>query len=315
MKKYWIISTLFLIGASIPLYAQVWSGSLSSDFTTHSGNVGIGTTATNAKLNIEGNGDWTMRLKDINGGTDWFVGSSGSVYGVGAGRLVFSPTSSSVNTVLTLTNYGRVGVGNGNYGPRAVLDVGYPQTAGILSSAFGRLSEGNSSGEGTYLGARAYSTSAINIKSFALEHGFYGNINSSINFYRGADVTGGYITFATNTNAERMWILNNGNVCIGGQFTVGYKLAVDGTIGAREVNVNSNNWADYVFDKDYKLLPLTEVEKYIKANHHLPEVPSTEEVEANGINVGEMNALLLKKIEELTLHIIDLEKRIKKAGL
>ena len=62
-----------------------------------------------------------------------------------------------------------------------------------------------------------------------------------------------------------------------------------------------NGWADYVFAKDYKLMPLKEVEKYININGHLPEVPSTEEAIKNGIELKEMNILLLKKVEELTL--------------
>lgn len=70
------------------------------------------------------------------------------------------------------------------------------------------------------------------------------------------------------------------------------------------------NWSDFVFDRDYDLMTLKEVESYIKENGHLPDVPSAEEVKANGVEVGEMNAILLQKIEELTLYIIELEKKI-----
>ena len=70
------------------------------------------------------------------------------------------------------------------------------------------------------------------------------------------------------------------------------------------------NWSDFVLDRDYDLMTLKEVESYIKENGHLPDVPSAEEVKANGIEVGEMNAILLQKIEELTLYIIELEKKI-----
>lgn len=92
----------------------------------------------------------------------------------------------------------------------------------------------------------------------------------------------------------------------------GYKLAVDGKIITEEVDIRlSGNWPDYVFEEEYVLVPLAEVEQYINENKHLPEVPSAEEVEKEGISVGEMNAVLLKKIEELTLHMIEQEKRIK----
>lgn len=89
-------------------------------------------------------------------------------------------------------------------------------------------------------------------------------------------------------------------------------LSVDGLILAKEVRVAVANthWADYVFDKSYKLKSLAEVENYINENKHLPDVPSVEEVNKNGIDVVETNAILLKKIEELTLYLIDMKKEI-----
>jgi hypothetical protein len=69
-------------------------------------------------------------------------------------------------------------------------------------------------------------------------------------------------------------------------------------------------WADYVFDEDYDLMSLSEVESFIKENKHLPDVPSAKEVKKDGLDVAEMNATLLKKVEELTLHIIELEKKV-----
>lgn len=109
----------------------------------------------------------------------------------------------------------------------------------------------------------------------------------------------------------RLSILQSGSVGIG-TTTPTEKLEVNGTIRSREVKVETTGWPDYVFEPNYKLRSLEEIEKFIKSNNHLPEVPSSAEVEENGIALGEMNALLLKKIEELTLHIIEQEKRIKK---
>ena len=68
------------------------------------------------------------------------------------------------------------------------------------------------------------------------------------------------------------------------------------------------NWSDYVFDKEYKLAPLSDVEKYIKDNKHLPGVPSAEDVKCDGIDMAQMDATLLKKIEELTLYVLQLKK-------
>lgn len=86
-------------------------------------------------------------------------------------------------------------------------------------------------------------------------------------------------------------------------------LTVNGTIHAKEVKVDLNIVGpDYVFEEDYKLPSLTEVATYIKQNKHLPEIPSATEMEEKGINLSEMNMLLLKKIEELTLYMIELKK-------
>lgn len=92
-------------------------------------------------------------------------------------------------------------------------------------------------------------------------------------------------------------------------------LAVNGQINATAVQVKltdgSGCFPDYVFNKEYKLLSLGEVERYINANKHLPDVPSAEEVEAEGMDLAKMNNILLRKVEELTLHMIEMEKKIK----
>ncbi|MBN2520193.1 MAG: LamG domain-containing protein [Bacteroidales bacterium] len=106
-----------------------------------------------------------------------------------------------------------------------------------------------------------------------------------------------------------------GNVGIGTDLSSNpnnYKLAVNGTIGATEVKIENSSatWFDFVFQPDYNLIPITELEQYINQNKHLPEIPTTEEVAEEGISLGEMNAKLLQKIEEQTLYIIELNKRI-----
>lgn len=91
-----------------------------------------------------------------------------------------------------------------------------------------------------------------------------------------------------------------------------YMLAVKGRVIATEVRVkNSNNWPDYVFSNEYDLLPIEDLETFISKEQHLPDVPSAEEVVAQGgSDVGEMNKILLQKVEELTLYIIQLNKKI-----
>ena len=87
-------------------------------------------------------------------------------------------------------------------------------------------------------------------------------------------------------------------------------MQVNGTIHAREVIVNVDFPADYVFKPSYKLMPLHEVEQYVNINSHLPEMPSAAEVSKNGLSVGEMQNKLLKKVEELTLYVIEQQKTI-----
>jgi len=107
-------------------------------------------------------------------------------------------------------------------------------------------------------------------------------------------------------------LFEGGNVGIGtNSVPSAYKLAVDGKIIAEEINVQlSTNWPDYVFEEDYALKELSEVEKFITENGHLPNIPSAKEVENEGISLGEMNTKLLEKIEELTLYNIEQQKLI-----
>lgn|SRR5690606_18852215 len=90
------------------------------------------------------------------------------------------------------------------------------------------------------------------------------------------------------------------------------KLSVNGNIRAKEIKVEATNWPDYVFRPDYPLLPIASVKQFISDHGHLPEVPTAAEVAEEGLSVGEMNTMLMKKVEELTLYIIELEERIGK---
>lgn len=110
---------------------------------------------------------------------------------------------------------------------------------------------------------------------------------------------------------EYFKISNAGNVGIGTTDTKGYKLAVAGNVIAESINVKvQTQWPDYVFNTHHKLQNLPDLEKFIKKHKHLPDLPSAQEVVQDGINLGEMNGKLLKKIEELTLHLIQKNKEI-----
>jgi hypothetical protein len=86
-------------------------------------------------------------------------------------------------------------------------------------------------------------------------------------------------------------------------------LAVNGTITTKEVMVTNTGWSDYVFRPEYRLKPLSEVAAYIDEHQHLPDIPSEGEVRENGVSLGEMQAKLLAKVEELTLHMIQADER------
>lgn len=131
-----------------------------------------------------------------------------------------------------------------------------------------------------------------------------------LNFWKTSDNIGGPLNYVLFLCSEENPSLK-GNVGIG-TGTPTEKLTVNGKILAREVIVSNDirTWPDYVFAPGYEMMSLTELEAYVNEHHHLPDVPSAEEVEEQGIGLGEMNAILLQKVEEMTLRMIEMEKRI-----
>jgi hypothetical protein len=126
-----------------------------------------------------------------------------------------------------------------------------------------------------------------------------------------------YTATAPNQQSLKIYINSNAGTYFNnpGNFGIGTdnprcKLDVNGTIRAKEVLVTLSNWPDYVFENDYPLMNLREIETFIKENKHLPEIPSACEVEENGVNLGEMQSKLLQKIEELMLYTIEQQKEI-----
>jgi hypothetical protein len=145
-------------------------------------------------------------------------------------------------------------------------------------------------------------------KSLATSHTQYLTYSTDSGHGFAIGVNGGQSSFEVRGSDHRAFF--RGNVGIG-TTTPDAELAVNGQIHAEEVKVDLTvEGPDYVFEPNYNLPSLTSIESYIKENKHLPEVPSAKEMEKNGVNVGEMEMLLLKKIEELTLYVIEQNKKI-----
>lgn len=156
--------------------------------------------------------------------------------------------------------------------------------------------------------------------TWEMHHSTDGNPNEIFNFYspRLEEVNGTELPLFALLNLavspaqsgeEEKYFKNN--VGIKTQDTKGYELAVNGKIRSQEVRVEIADWPDYVFKKDYDLTSLEETAKFIEKNGHLPGVPSAEDIENEGLSLGEINKLLMKKIEELTLHVLELNNKIK----
>jgi len=159
--------------------------------------------------------------------------------------------------------------------------------------------------------------------NFAVNPVMYDDVQNPLPFQEPGGPTHTYRTSVDNTinpngstYSGAVYLTSAGNNYIKGQLGIGtlepgtYKLAVEGTIGARKVKVTQQTtWADFVFQDDYELRTLPDLEKHIQQYKHLPDIPSAKEVQQNGIDLGEMNAKLLQKVEELSLYIIELNKK------
>jgi hypothetical protein len=228
------------------------------------------------------------------------------------------------------TNTGYVGIGTNN--PTSILDIYSPSTTPYLQVGSPYSGSGNpiynigvlqlkntSSGDLYYIGIRkstlgteaiqsVYDATTTTWRAFS-----YFNVNTRKYEIRSGVgnaefLNSGNFTFS---NTGNVLLNNTGSVGIGmGAVAIpsGVKLAVNGKINCKEVEVTLTGWSDFVFNDNYNLKSLNYVESFIKENKHLPGVPSEKEVIEKGVNLGEMDAILLKKIEELTLYMIELKK-------
>ncbi|WP_436517256.1 hypothetical protein [Ekhidna sp. To15] len=233
------------------------------------GNVGIGVIDASEKLVIDGN------LKIRNGNK-------------------FMQHRSNVTTEHILSSHGQ---GSGWFVNASYDGSGDPQTNATYSM-----------GPGNHNTGAGYLDFDGNAKRWTINiAGTSTGVGDPATFVQSAVFDDSYIALSPTGNEADFRIGSAGEVGIGTD-SPSEKLEVNGTIRSKEVKVEATGWPDYVFESDYNLRSLEETEEYIKTNKHLPEIPSAKEMEANGVQLGEMNMLLLKKIEELTLYVIDLKK-------
>ncbi|ACU03281.1 hypothetical protein [Pedobacter heparinus] len=205
----------------------------------------------------------------------------------------------AANTYLTI-NQGNIGIGTADPGSRKLkLVTASAETDVGIEVEIGRTTGTNYGVVGKAIGFGANT----NIGLFTAATGATSNLGLRI--YNVASATGSYAIYS-DSPAQSYF---QGNVGIGIE-TPTDKLVVNGNIRAREIKVENANWPDYVFTRDYQLPTLQQTENHIKEKGHLPGIPSAAEVKANGIDLGEMNAKLLQKIEELTLHLTEKEKQL-----
>ena len=246
----------------------------SSNGETKTGRIAIGNTTTpQAKLHV---------LADSNENADLLLQSSGSGK---TAAIMFQDSNnkisvnSSGNMTMNANSFsltgGNVGIGNTTT-PQAKLHV---------------LADSNENADLLLQSSGSGKTAAI----------MFQDSNNKISVNSSGNMT-------MNANS---FSLTGGNVGIGCAANGGYALSVDGGLLSTKVSIKEiEEWPDYVFSEEHELMSLDELEQYIENNSHLPSVPSKAEVLENGIDVAEMNAVLLEKIEELTLYVIELKKQI-----
>ncbi|NOT50229.1 MAG: hypothetical protein HOP10_03020 [Chitinophagaceae bacterium] len=311
-------------------YGQ-WNTSGNDIYNSNSGNVGIGTGIPASKLDVAGSSNFTQ--KNV-------FNIRTSIWGTNTSQVTIGYDNDNTTDRGVIDYRGIANGYNGNgafinviFLPGNIFSCNYPSTGimnfeiespyvydlnGFVGSGAAlryKLTQTNTVGNvyGTFIditrtAATGWSTYGhiSKIKNFNdVGYGFYADVTN----YTGG--TGA--SYAFYAAAGRSYFANE--VAIGTTtYPAGYKLAVGGNIIAEKVRVKlqSSGWPDYVFDEKYHLPTLKETEQFIKQNNHLPGVPSAAQIEKEGLDLGDGQAVLLKKIEELTLHLIELDKKVEK---
>jgi hypothetical protein len=286
------------------------------------GNVGIGTTSPQEKLEVTGNQKLFGDLLFGSHQTAYYIHALGNGGAIRLRSNITTAVDRNVqfgnidnnglwNSFMIVDQTGNVGIGTIN--PNGKLDVnGAILLPGSSSNAMLRSVIGTARIPGEISG---YSGAGIAMDDGFLRLSAGGGTSSATKTF--IDLSGFSLSPELKQNltlgtsgTERMRIDKDGNVGIG-TTTPDAKLTVNGSIHSTEVKVTATVPADFVFEKSYALKTLSEVNVYIQKNKHLPDVPSGNAMKENGINLSEFNMKLLQKLEELTLYLIEKDKEIK----
>ncbi|MCC8427307.1 hypothetical protein [Mucilaginibacter sp. UR6-11] len=281
------------------------------DNSTAAGGTVAGMTATDASFNQS-----TITALNATIGSPVTYANASTIYVVG-------PAVAGVNTAITnpyslyiangntflgpgLTQASRLQLGSSNFSTSTIGTTG-----NILSVLANTINDTGTAASGTVSTVAANSIAA---PTLAATNAGVTYSNAATMYIAGAPTAGPNVTI---TNPTALYVAA-GNSYFGGNIGIGTmqpdaKLTVNGTIHSTEVKVTAAVPApDYVFEPAYKLPKLTELKTYLDDNHHLPEIPSAADMEKNGINLSEMNLKLLKKVEELTLYVIQIKEEQQK---
>lgn len=272
------------------------------------GSVGIGTSTPQRKLHVVGN---SIGISDasLNGFSTISNNGTNSTFDSYTGLLnnssnIIFTNNSNTSAISASTEKMRI-TGNGNVGIGTSIPSEKLEINGNLKTVFSTAHIEKNVARIMSIGVSGI-TGAVNwaIRGvYQYPNGVNVNaVGGDLDLIKSLD---GNIILGTKSDGSAL-----GNVGIGTtSIPVGYKLAVKGNVIAEKIKVkNSANWPDFVFEPYYKLPDLLQIETFVKQNKHLPEIPSATEIEKDGLDLGEMNRLLLKKVEELTLYMIEMKK-------
>lgn len=216
------------------------------------------------------------------------------------------PSGNTFNSKFLVMPDGKTGINTAN--PRASIDILAPNFQNQAVAIFGAMALGTN--KSLPNGLNQFYTKQIQVVPNLSENGF--NRVSQLND-QGIFFSDGKGALGANLEGALVlapWSNNNSPVVGGMRMDAFGNTEFHGSVRATKINVNAQWWSDFVFEKNYKLLSLLELQTFITEQKHLPNLPSEKEVLKNGIDIAEMQAKQLQKIEELTLYILNLQKQI-----